>query len=149
MKRASNKKPSVDALMADFKKRGGGTKIESEFSDDDAMLLKTDLQSSFDSIFPELIKKAKQRKHVILDDDVVKIVEKLTGENNSKFSSIINLALRRLARDRGVVKTEEKDLLEELRLAREREISLLKQLKQIGKLDYNKVLKVIGEEKHR
>ena len=43
---------------------------------------------------PKLMKLSKHRKHVIFDDDVFQFFKSLSGDNGSKFSSMINSALK-------------------------------------------------------
>jgi len=95
----SKKQKLLDNAMKDFHKHDGGTAVDPEYTTKDPEALKAGLQKSFDSIFPELMKKAKHRKHVIFDDDVLTFFEKLKNEKGVGFSPLINSALRTFIRD--------------------------------------------------
>ena len=127
-------KELLNKLMAHFDKHNGGTDVDPDFTSKDPEALKIELQNSFDSIFPELMKPSKHRKHVIFDDDVYQTYESLAGNSGSKFSSIINTALRRFMQEKISIS---KDPVEELLIIRKREIELIDQIK---KLDLNKEL---------
>jgi hypothetical protein len=118
-------------LMADFKKHGGGTNVEPEYTTIDPEALRRELQVSFDKIFPELMKPSKYRKHVIFDEDVFQFFEKLSGDNGSKFSSMINSALRSFVRERLLATSKDRDPVAELLSIRERERELLKEIKEL------------------
>lgn len=128
-------KPSKEQMknkfMADFKKHGGGTNVEPEFTAKDPEALGKELQASFDKIFPELLKPSKYRKHVIFDEDVLQFFEKLSGDNGSKFSSMINSALRSFVRERLTSSSKEHDPVAELLSVRERERELIKEIKEL------------------
>lgn len=124
--------------MKTFKALGGGTQIAPEFTEKDPKALKVELQKSFDSIFPELVKPSKHRKHVIFDDDVFQFFESLSDDNGSNFSSMINSALRSYVRERLIKSSNEHDPVAELLQIRERERELLKVIKE---LDLTKELK--------
>jgi hypothetical protein len=119
-------------LMADFHKHGGGTQVDPEFTTKDPEALGRGLQDSFDKIFPELMKPSKHRKHVMFDDDVFQFFESLCGDNGSKFSSMINSALRSFVRERLLSTSKESDPVAELLSVRERERELLKEIKELN-----------------
>lgn len=124
--------------MANFKKYGGGTKVDPEYTTKNPDALGKELQESFDKIFPELVKPSKHRKHVIFDDDVFQFFESLSGDNGSKFSSMINSALRSFVRARLISTSKDQDPVAELLSIRERERELLKEIKE---LNLEKILK--------
>lgn len=117
--------------MDNFKKNGGGTNIDPEFTAKDPEAFGRELQASFDKIFPELIKPSKHRKHVIFDEDVFQFFESLCGDNGSKFSSMINSALRSFVRERLATASKDRDPVAELLSIRERERELLKEIKEL------------------
>ena len=117
--------------MADFKKYEGGRKVDPNFTAKDPNALKTELQKSFDNIFPELIKPSKHRKHVIFDNDVFQFFEALSGDNGSNFSSAINSALRSFVTERLRSNIKDGDPVAELLNIRERERELLKEIKEL------------------
>lgn len=121
-----------------FKELGGGTQVEPEFTASDSKVFGRELQKSFDKIFPELIKPSKYRKHVIFDEDVFQFFEKLSGDNGSKFSSMINSALRSFVRERLLSRSKDHDPVAELLAIRERERELIREIKE---LDLTKELK--------
>jgi hypothetical protein len=133
-----NKEKLKEKAMEYFVKKSGGTKIDSSYSTLDSNLLKKDLQKSFESIFPELIKSEKHRKHVIFDDDVFQFFDNLCENNGSKFSSLINSALRTFIKERLFRVSEDEDPVAEFLSIRERERELLKKIQQ---LDLTKELK--------
>ncbi len=94
------KEKAMANLMATFEKNQGGTKVDPELTTKDAKALRAELQKSFESIFPELIKPTKHRKHVIFDADVFTIFETLAGDSGSNFSALINSALRSYIQER-------------------------------------------------
>lgn len=118
-------------LMAEFHKNGGGTNVDPEFTAKDPEAFGKELQASFDKIFPELMKPSKYRKHVIFDEDVFQFFEKLSGDNGSKFSSMINSALRSFVRERLISSSKDNDPVAELLQIRERERELLKKIKEL------------------
>ncbi len=118
-------------LMADFHKHSGGTQVDPEYTTKDPEALGKGLQVSFDKIFPELMKPSKHRKHVIFDDDVFQFFESLSGDNGSKFSSMINSALRSFVRERLIATSKDSDPVAELLSIREREKELLKEIKEL------------------
>lgn len=127
-----NKEEFKKKLMADFHKHGGGTQVDPEYTTKNPNALKMDLQKSFDSIFPELVKPSKHRKHVIFDDDVFQFFQSLSGDNGSKFSSMINSALRSFVRERLLATSKDQDPVAELLSVRERERELLKEIKELN-----------------
>ncbi len=128
-------KPSKAELkakaMKTFKELGGGTQVDPEFTAKDPEAFGRELQASFDKIFPELMKPSKYRKHVIFDEDVFQFFEKLSGDNGSKFSSMINSALRSFVRERLISSSKDNDPVAELLQIRERERELLKEIKEL------------------
>lgn len=126
-----SKEQAKNKLMAAFHKHGGGTQVESEFTAKNTKLLREELQNSFESIFPELTKPSKHRKHVIFDDDVFQFFESLSGDNGSKFSSMINAALRSYVRERLISNSKDRDPVAELLSIRERERELLREIKEL------------------
>jgi hypothetical protein len=124
--------------MDDYKKAGGGTKVDPEYTSKDPNALSRELQASFDKIYSELVKPSKHRKHVIFDHDVFQFFESLCGDNGSKFSSMINSVLRIFIRERLQLKSKEDDPVAELLRIRDRERELLKDIKE---LDLTKELK--------
>ncbi len=125
------KEDSKKKLMANFKKHGGGTKVDPEFTAKNPEGLRRELQKSFDENFPELIKASKYRKHVIFDEDVFQLFDELAGESSSKFSSMINSALRFYLKEKLNNKLKEKDPVAELLIIRERERELIKKIKEL------------------
>lgn len=117
--------------MKDFKNLGGGTNLDPESTPKRTEDLGRELQESFDKIFPELMKTSKHRKHVIFDDDVFKFFEGLSNKSGSKFSSVINSALRSFARERLLGSAKERDPVAELLSLRDRERELLKEIKEL------------------
>lgn len=67
------------------------------------------------------MKPSKHRKHVIFDDDIFQFFESLSGDNGSKFSSMINSALRSFVRERLISNSKDHDPVAELLSIRERE----------------------------
>lgn len=120
--------------MAEFKKQGGGTQVDPEFTTKDPEALRAGLQESFDSIFPELMKKSKHRKHVIFDEDVFQFFEGLS-DSGGNFSSLINSALRSYVRDRLLKNSKEGDPVAELLEVRERERELIQTIKELNLTD--------------
>lgn len=120
--------------MAEFKKHGGGTQVNPEFTTKDPEGLRAGLQESFDSIFPELMKKSKHRKHVIFDEDVFQFLEGLS-DSGANFSSLVNSALRSFVRDRLLKNSKEDDPVAELLELRERERELIKEIKELNLTD--------------
>lgn len=131
-------KPSKEELKAKamkaFKELGGGTQVDPEFTTKDPDALRAGLQESFDSIFPELMKKSKHRKHVIFDEDVFQFFEGLS-DSGGNFSSLINSALRSYVRDRLLKNSKEGDPVAELLELRERERELIKEIKELNLTD--------------
>jgi hypothetical protein len=127
-----SKKNIKQNLMAQFLKAGGGTETDPESTTKNPEALGRDLQESFDKIFPELIKPSKYRKHVIFDEDVFQFFEGLCGDNGSRFSSMINSALRSFVRERILFNSKESDPVAELLSIRERERELLKEIKELN-----------------
>jgi len=117
--------------MADFKKHGGGTKVDPEYTAKDPEALGIELQASFDKIFPELMKTSKYRKHVIFDEDVFLFFEELAGESGAKFSSMINSALRFYLKEKLQSNSKDTDPVAELLRIRQRERELLNQIKEL------------------
>lgn len=117
--------------MSEFRKNGGGTKVDLEFVTKKPEALGHELQASFDKIFPELMKPSKHRKHVIFDNDIFQFFESISEDNGSKFSSMINLALRSYVRDRLSSVSNEHDPVAELLNIRERERELLRKIKEL------------------
>lgn len=118
--------------MADFEKYGGGTQVDPDYTTKDPEAFGRGLQESFDKIFPELMKPSKHRKHVIFDEDVFSFFEGLAGENGSKFSSMINSALRSYVRERLLNNSKDHDPVAELLSVRERERELLREIKELN-----------------
>ena len=58
---SSKKEKLLKKAMQEFHEIGGGTEVDPEFTTNNPEILKAELQSSFDKIFPELIKKEKHR----------------------------------------------------------------------------------------
>lgn len=77
------------------------------------------------------MKPSKHRKHVIFDDDIFQFFESLSGDNGSKFSSMINSALRSFVRERLISNSKDHDPVAELLSIRERERELLKEIKEL------------------
>lgn len=121
--------------MAEFKKHGGGTQVDPEFTTKDPDALRIGLQESFDSIFPELMKKSKHRKHVIFDEDVFQFFDGLTDNSGANFSSLVNSALRSFVRDRLLKNSKDGDPVAELLELRERERELIKEIKELNLAD--------------
>ena len=144
----NEKEKAKKKLMAAFEKHSGGTKVDPKYTSNDSKALRLELQNSFDSIFPELIKNTKHRKHVIFDDDVYKLFGSVSDQNSPNFSALINSSLRKFAREHGMFKTTPQDLVEELYALREREKSLLKEMSKVKELDLLKVVEEIEEQKH-
>lgn len=137
-----NKADLKAKAMKTFKELGGGTQVDPEFTTKDPEALGKELQASFDKIFPELMKPSKYRKHVIFDEDVFQFFESLSGDNGSKFSKMINSALRSFVRERLTSNSKRHDPVAELLSVRERERELLKEIKE---LDLTKeLLKKLG-----
>jgi hypothetical protein len=128
----TSKEDFKSKLMKDFKKAGGGTQVDPEYTTKNPQALGKELQESFDKIFPELMKVSKHRKHVMFDDDVFQFFESLCGDNGSKFSSMINSALRSFVRERLLSTSKESDPVAELLSIRERERELLKEIKELN-----------------
>ena len=126
------KENSLKNLMDNFDKNGGGTMVDSEFTSKDRKELKADLKKSFDSIFPELMKTTKHRKHVIFDDDIFQFFNVLCEDSGSKFSSMVNSALRSFVRERVLNSSKDKDPVAELLIIRERERELLREIKKLN-----------------
>jgi hypothetical protein len=126
-----NKEQAKSKLMTAFHKHGGGTQVDPEYTTKNPEALLSGLQESFDKIFPELMKPSKYRKHVIFDEDVFQFFEKLSGDNGSKFSSMINSALRSFVRERLISNSKDHDPVAELLSIRERERELLKEIKEL------------------
>ena len=95
-----SKEQLVKKAMAAFDENQGGTNIDPEFTAKDPQALKLGLTKSFDEIFPELISKAKLRKHVIFDEDVLEVYEGLSKGTKTPFSALINSALRKFAHEK-------------------------------------------------
>jgi hypothetical protein len=127
-----SKKDLKKKLMADFKKFGGSTQVDTAYTVKKPEDLGKGIKDSFDKIFPELMKPAKHRKHVIFDDDVFQFFESLCGDNGSKFSSMINSALRSFVRERLLSTSKDNDPVAELLSIRERERELLKEIKELN-----------------
>ncbi len=117
--------------MDNFHKHGGGTHVDPEYTTKDPEAFGKELQATFDKIFPELIKPLKYRKHVIFDEDVFQFFEKLSDDNGSKFSSMINSALRSFVRERLISNSKDHDPVAELLSIRERERELIKEIKEL------------------
>lgn len=126
-----SKKQFKKKWMAEFKKYGGGTNVDPKYKTKDPEALGRELQESFDKIFPELVKPSKHRKHVIFDDDVFQFFESFSDDNGSKFSSMINSALRSFVRERLLSTSKDRDPVAELLRLRERERELLKEIKEL------------------
>jgi hypothetical protein len=73
---------------------------ETKLTPQEIKVAQIELKRSFESIFPELIKPAKHRKHVIFDADVFMVFESLAGDSGSNFSTLINSALRSFIHER-------------------------------------------------
>ena len=127
-----SKEEAKSKLMAAFHKHGGGTKVDPEFTTKDPEAFGRGLQESFDRIFPELMKPSKHRKHVIFDEDVFQFFESLSGDNGSKFSSMINSALRSFVRERLLSSSNDRDPVAELLSIRLREKELIKEIKELN-----------------
>ena len=108
------KDQALSNLMSTFKKNKGGTEVDPEYTTKDPKGLEKELQASFDKIFPELMKPSKHRKHVVFDQDVFDFFEQLSGDNGSKFSSMINAALRSFVRQRLLISTKNQDPVSQL-----------------------------------
>lgn len=121
--------------MDDFKKLGGGTAVDPEFTTKDPEALGRGLQESFDKIFPELMKPSKHRKHVIFDDDVFQFFDGLCDDSGTNFSSLVNSALRSFVRDRLLKSSKEGDPVAELLELRDRERQLIRQIKELNLTD--------------
>ncbi len=117
--------------MEDFNKNGGGTDVDPEYTLTNPEAFGRELQEFFDKIFPELTKPVKHRKHVIFDEDILQFFEKFSGDNGSKFSSMINSALRSFVRERLHSNSKDRDPVEELLSIRERERQLLREIKEL------------------
>ena len=117
--------------MAEFKKHGGGTKVDPEYTAKNPESLRLELQASFDKVFPELMKSSKYRKHVIFEEDVFQFFEELAGESGAKFSSMINSALRFYLKEKLQGSLKDADPVAELLKVRQRERELLKQIKEL------------------
>lgn len=128
----NKKQKLLEAAMLDFENAGGGTKVDPKYVVKDVHLLKENLQKSFDMIFPELMKAPKHRKHVIFDDDIFRFFAGLSDDNGSKFSSMINSALRSFVRERLLSSSIDRDPVAELLSVRERERELLKEIKELN-----------------
>lgn len=128
----SNKEKAMSKLMTTFREHSGGTQVDPEYTTQNPQALGKELQESFDKIFPELIKTSKHRKHVMFDDDVFQFFESLCGDNGSKFSSMINSALRSFVRERLLSTSKKSDPVAELLSVRERERELLKEIKELN-----------------
>lgn len=126
-----NKEEFKKKWMQEFKRLGGGTKVDPEFTTSDPEALGRELQASFDKIFPELMKASKHRKHVIFDKDVFEFFEKLSGDNGQNFSAMINSALRSFVKERLSEVANQNDPVAELLSIRERERKLLKKIKEL------------------
>ena len=118
-------------LMAEFEKYKGGTDVDSKDSAKDPETLKTELQESFDRIFPELVNKEKHRKHVIFDNDVFETFEFLSKNSGTPFSTLINTALRSFAKEKLSHLNSSDDPVAELLEVREKERELLKKIKEL------------------
>jgi hypothetical protein len=114
--------------MDAFKKHGGGTKVDPEFTTVDAEALGRELQESFDNIFPDLIKKDKLRKHVIFEPDVFEFYSRLSKERDIPFSVLINTALREFTKARKASPPIERNILKEYLALKKREIELMEEL---------------------
>lgn len=131
--------------MTIFREYNGGTQVDPECTAKSTQALGEELQESFDKIFPELIKAPKHRKHVMFDDDVFQFFESLCRDDGSKFSSMINSALRSFVRERLLSTLKESDPVAELLSVRERERELLKEIKELNLME--ELLKKLGETK--
>jgi hypothetical protein len=74
--------------------------IDKKLTPQEIKAAQIELKRSFESIFPELIKPTKHRKHVIFDADVFMVFESLAGDSGSNFSALINSALRSFIQER-------------------------------------------------
>lgn len=138
MKAKTKKKALVDKVMKEFDKHGGGSAVEVEFTSPNPRELKRGLQNSFDEIFPDLVNKAKLRKHVIFDEDVFETYDGLAKGSKTPFSALINSALRRFAIEKFSDKKLVSDPVTELLALQKRERELIEQIKK-QKLDIRKV----------
>jgi len=129
---SENKENLIANLMADFDKHGGGTEVDLEYTTKNPDALKEGLQKSFDSIFPELMKKSKHRKHVIFDDDIFKFFGEISDGSGTGFSSLINSALRSYIRERLLNTSKNEDPVAKLLGVRELERELLKEIKELN-----------------
>lgn len=127
-----NKEEFKKKWMDDFKKHGGGTNVDPSFTTKDPEALGKGLQESFEKIFPELMKTSKYRKHVIFDEDVFSFFEELSDESGTKFSSMINSALRVYLKEKLQGSLKDADPVAELLRVRQRERELLKQIKELN-----------------
>ena len=114
--------------MADFKKHGGGTNVDPEYTTKNPEELRAGLQESFDNIFPDLIKKDKLRKHVIFEPDVFEFYSRLSKERDIPFSVLINTALREFTKARKASPPIERNILKEYLALKKREIELMEEL---------------------
>ena len=71
-------------------------------------------------------------EYCIFDEDVFQFFEELAGESGSKFSSMINSALRFYLKEKLHGKLKENDPVAELLIVRERERELIKQIKELN-----------------
>lgn len=129
--RHQEKEKLLKKAMMDFKKNGGGTNVDPEYTTKNPEALRAELQESFDDIFPELMKTTKIRKHVIFDEDVFGFFEGLAGESGAKFSSMINSALRFYLKEKLQSNSKDADPVAELLRIRQRERELLNQIKEL------------------
>ena len=128
---SEKKKKLLEKAMTGFHKHGGGTDVDPRYAMENPEDLKNQLQASFDSIFPELMKKSKHRKHIIFDDDVFKVYEELSQEFETPFSSLINSALRSFAKEKMFKALKSSDPVAELLSIRDRERELLDEIKAL------------------
>ena len=128
----SAKKNFKEKVMKEFYKHGGGTAVEPEFTTNNPEELRKGLQASFDKIFPELMAKAKVRKHIIFDEDVFETYEGLSKEKNASLSALINSALRSFAVEKLLEQDTFRDPAEELRVLEKRERELVERIKELS-----------------
>lgn len=65
----TTKKKFLENARKAFLENAGGSAVEPEFTTNNPEKLRKGLQASFDKIFPELMAKAKVRKHIIFEKE--------------------------------------------------------------------------------
>jgi len=77
---SEKKKKLLEKAIADFHKHGGGTEVDPHYVMKNPEDLKDQLQASFDSIFPELMKKIRKKIYCFETDTVYKSIKDAAKE---------------------------------------------------------------------